>query len=54
MLNSLRYCLVSLFIFERVKCYLRLGKLQNAQQKVLIFWTEIETDYIITQLKILL
>ena len=37
-----------------MKCYLRLGKLQNAHQKVLIFWIEIETDYVITLLKILL
>ena len=37
-----------------MKCYLRLGKLQNAHQKVLIFWIEIETDYVITRLKFLL
>ena len=37
-----------------MECYLRLGKLQNAHQKVLIFWIEIETDYVIARLKILL
>ena len=37
-----------------MKCYLRLGNLQNVHQKVLIFWIEIETDYVITQLKFLL
>ena len=30
------------------------GKLQNVHQKVLIFWIEIETDYVITRLKFLL
>ena len=54
-LNSLRFCLASLFTLERhCEMLSGVGKASKCASKVLIFLIEIETDYIITWLKYLL